>query len=64
RMARHSGAVLRLAKKTLRQTDAENRAEALAAAGQLYVGELMKTADAMEGLTAFLDKRTAEWKHR
>lgn len=64
RMARHSAAALRLAKKALRQTDAANRAQALAAAGELYVNELMKTADAMEGLTAFLEKRTAEWKHR
>lgn len=28
-----------------------------------YLKELMATADAVEGLTAFLDKRTATWRH-
>lgn len=31
---------------------------------RLYLDELMKTEDAREGLTAFLEKRVAVWKHR
>ena len=30
----------------------------------LYLNELMKTADAHEGLTAFIEKRPAVWKHK
>ncbi|MDP1714336.1 MAG: enoyl-CoA hydratase/isomerase family protein [Anaerolineales bacterium] len=31
---------------------------------RLYLDELMKTSDAHEGLTAFMEKRTAVWKHK
>ena len=31
---------------------------------RLYLDELMKTEDAHEGLAAFMEKRTAVWKHR
>ncbi|MBI3164555.1 MAG: enoyl-CoA hydratase/isomerase family protein [Chloroflexi bacterium] len=31
---------------------------------RLYLDELMKTADAYEGLTAFMEKRAAVWKHK
>jgi cyclohexa-1,5-dienecarbonyl-CoA hydratase len=30
----------------------------------LYLGELMKTHDAVEGLTAFIEKRQAKWENR
>ncbi|HUF47717.1 MAG TPA: enoyl-CoA hydratase/isomerase family protein [Vicinamibacterales bacterium] len=39
------------------------RAE-LPALERLYLGELMPTADAVEGLQAFLQKRTPVWRHR
>jgi len=29
----------------------------------IYLDELMKTADAQEGLEAFLEKRRPEWKN-
>lgn len=64
RMARHSGAALRLTKKTLGLGRAAQRAETLAAAGALYIDELMETADAVEGLQAFLEKRKPQWTHR
>jgi cyclohexa-1,5-dienecarbonyl-CoA hydratase len=36
----------------------------LAAVERLYLEELMKTHDAVEGLEAFMGKREAQWKHR
>lgn len=64
RMARHSAAALRLTKRALRAGADAARAEALATAGRLYLGDLMSTHDALEGLHAFLEKRAPEWTHR
>ncbi|HVO34873.1 MAG TPA: enoyl-CoA hydratase/isomerase family protein [Gemmatimonadales bacterium] len=65
RIARHSAAALRVAKRALRSPARERmEAEALAAAGRRYAEELMRTADATEGLTAFLEKRSPAWTHR
>ena len=36
----------------------------LAALEELYLDELMSTRDAVEGLTAFLEKRPARWEDR
>lgn len=36
----------------------------LAAVERLYLEQLMHTHDAVEGLTAFMEKRTARWEHR
>jgi cyclohexa-1,5-dienecarbonyl-CoA hydratase len=63
RMTRHSAAALRNAKRALREATAQARAHALHKAGRIYVDELMKTRDAVEGLTAFTEKRKVEWKH-
>ena len=70
RIARHSGAALRLAKRALRQADgAEGTPGAQPAvgvgrAGRIYLDELMKTEDALEGLRAFLEKREPHWSDR
>jgi cyclohexa-1,5-dienecarbonyl-CoA hydratase len=64
RMARHSGAALRNAKRTLREVTAPARAHALHRAGRIYIDDLMQTQDAVEGLKAFTEKRKAEWQHR
>lgn len=64
RIARHSPAALRFTKKALRAGTAGKRHAAVHASGRIYVDELMATADAVEGLTAFLDKRTPEWTGR
>lgn len=64
RIARHSGAALRATKKTLLDSACRPLDQALKAAGEQYVGELMKTDDALEGLNAFLEKRAPVWRHR
>ncbi|MEK7672132.1 MAG: enoyl-CoA hydratase-related protein [Bacteroidota bacterium] len=38
--------------------------EAIGRAEELYMGEMMKTEDAVEGLKAFLEKRTPVWKNK
>lgn len=65
RIARHSAAALRVAKRALRAPARERAdADALAAAGRRYARDLMRTADATEGLTAFVEQRTPVWSHR
>jgi cyclohexa-1,5-dienecarbonyl-CoA hydratase len=64
RMARHSGAALRQTKRALRAGVAAGRRDALAAAQAIYVDGLMKTEDAVEGLRAFMEKRTPMWTNR
>ncbi len=64
RISRHSAAALRVAKRALRSGEAATRPAAFAAAERLYLHDLMGTADAREGLTAFLEKRQPSWTHR
>lgn len=63
RMARHSGAALRLTKRALRLAR-PGAAVPLEHAGRLYVEQLMATEDAIEGLRAFLEKREPAWRHQ
>lgn len=62
-VTRHSAAALRVGKRMLTDSPDSLR-EALREAGRMYDEELMATADAVEGLTSFLEKRTPEWAHR
>lgn len=69
-MARHSGAALRAAKRTLRAAwasggpgAAASLEDRMADAGRSYLDDLMRTADAREGLQAFLEKRPPRWRH-
>ncbi len=62
-MTRHSAKSLRIAKRALRAC-APAASEALEVAGRIYTEELMETGDALEGLTAFVEKRTAVWSHQ
>jgi len=62
-VTRHSAAALRVGKRMLTDSPDTLR-EALREAGRMYDEELMATADAVEGLTSFLEKRTPEWAHR
>ncbi|HXV90597.1 MAG TPA: enoyl-CoA hydratase/isomerase family protein [Gemmatimonadales bacterium] len=58
RIARHSAATLRLARRALRSPPAFREVAAL------YRDDLMATADAVEGLRAFVEKRDPVWSHR
>jgi cyclohexa-1,5-dienecarbonyl-CoA hydratase len=62
--ARHSAAALRATKRTLLETCGLARAEALGKAAAIYVDDLMRGEDPLEGLHAFLEKRTPVWRHR
>lgn len=59
----HSASSLRLAVKAIRRNLAIDLRSELPALERLYLDELMTTHDAKEGLTAFLEKRTAKWRN-
>lgn len=59
-----SGAVLRIALKGLRELALKDFSAALARSEDLYLNELLRTADVAEGLRAFLEKRKARWSRR
>jgi cyclohexa-1,5-dienecarbonyl-CoA hydratase len=61
-----SGAALRMTKRAMRiaKYQGGDFAEKLDAVEQLYLGPLMDTEDAHEGLTAFMEKRPPKWKNR
>jgi len=58
-----SAPVLRLAKRAAMAGFRRQFADALDHAEQIYLGELMATADAHEGLEAFLAKRRPVWRN-
>jgi cyclohexa-1,5-dienecarbonyl-CoA hydratase len=60
-LASRSAAALRVAKRALRGGAAGW--DAASEVTRLYLHELMRTADAEEGLRSFLEKRTPQWSH-
>ncbi|HID87866.1 MAG TPA: enoyl-CoA hydratase, partial [Anaerolineae bacterium] len=64
KLAGLSGAVLRLTKRAIRLGSIGSFADGLAAVEELYLGPLMATEDANEGLAAFMEKRKPKWKDR
>ena len=56
-----SPATLAVTKKAIYTWDAIHFDKGLARAEKIYLEELMKTADAQEGIRAFMDKRTPKW---
>lgn len=64
KLAKLSGAVLRLTKRAVRVGSAGDFADGLVAVEELYLGPLMETEDAHEGLAAFIEKRSPVWKDR
>jgi cyclohexa-1,5-dienecarbonyl-CoA hydratase len=59
-----SAAAVRHATRAARAAFADRVRARLAAAERAYLEELMQTRDAVEGLTAFIEKRPAVWEHR
>lgn len=58
-----SAEILRLAKKTIKAGLIDDLEPSLKIIEDIYLNELMRTADAQEGLKAFLEKRSPEWKN-
>jgi cyclohexa-1,5-dienecarbonyl-CoA hydratase len=61
-LAPHSPMVLRYAVKAARYDMVERVKAKFANLEKLYITGLMQTKDAVEGLTAFLEKRPAKWE--
>ena len=59
-----SGSALRCAVRAARADLADRIAARIASVERMYVDELMRTHDAVEGLQAFVGKRAAQWQHR
>ncbi len=63
-LAKHSASSLGLAVRAARLGLLERVRAKLAALEGWYAEDLMTTTDAVEGLTAFLEKRPARWEDR
>jgi cyclohexa-1,5-dienecarbonyl-CoA hydratase len=63
RLLAHSASSLRFAVRAARSGLAERFRAEIARLERLYLRELMKTADAVEGLSAFLEKRKPSWSN-
>jgi cyclohexa-1,5-dienecarbonyl-CoA hydratase len=59
-----SASSLRLAAKAVRAGLRARLSVELPEVERIYLKELMATHDAVEGLNAFLEKRTAAWRDR
>lgn len=63
-LLRHSASSLRYAVAASRNRWTKRLERELPELERLYLDELMATADAKEGIRAFVEKRTPEWSHR
>ncbi len=59
-----SSAALRFANRAARAAVAAHYRGSIGATEKLYLGDLMSSEDAVEGITAFLEKRSPLWKNR
>jgi cyclohexa-1,5-dienecarbonyl-CoA hydratase len=64
KLTKLSAAVLRLTKRAVRVGSVGRFADGLAAVEEIYLGPLMATEDANEGLAAFMEKRAPVWRNR
>ena len=63
-LAMLSASSLRFAVQAARLQHLERTKDKIEQVEKLYITELMKSHDALEGLTAFVEKRKANWKNR
>lgn len=63
KLASNSAVVLQLTKRAFIEGATRNYAESIKKIEDIYLHELMNTADANEGLAAFLEKRQPIWKN-
>ena len=59
-----SAPVLKLAKRAVDRGLYVSVAEAMSGVEEIYLKDLMRTEDAHEGLSAFMEKRKPRWKDR
>jgi cyclohexa-1,5-dienecarbonyl-CoA hydratase len=59
-----SASSLRFATRAVRLGLRDRFVDGLRAAERLYLGDLMRTADAQEGIRAFVEKRSPEWRNQ
>jgi cyclohexa-1,5-dienecarbonyl-CoA hydratase len=64
KLANNSAVVLQLTKRAIIEGTNHNYSESIKKIEDIYLNELMKTDDANEGLTAFLEKRPPVWKNK
>lgn len=64
KFAKLSAPVLKYTRKAVFKGLLDDRDKALDKIEKIYLDKLMKTADAQEGLQAFLDKRKPEWQDK
>ena len=62
-LAKLSASSLRYAVQAARLQSVDRLKEKIAQVEKLYIEELMQTHDALEGLTAFVEKRQANWNN-
>jgi cyclohexa-1,5-dienecarbonyl-CoA hydratase len=63
KLSKLSGIVMKLVKEAALAGLNDDLDKGLIKIEEIYLGRLMKTHDAMEGLTAFLEKRKPTWKN-
>ena len=63
KLASNSAVVLQLTKRAFIEGATQNYSESIKKIEDIYLNELMKTNDANEGLSAFLEKRKPIWKN-
>lgn len=63
-MTTHSATALRLTKQLLRKVAGLDFERALKESEELFLGALVGTEDAKEGIVAFLEKRKPQWTHQ
>ena len=64
KLASNSAIVLQLTKRAFIEGANNNYSESIKIIEDIYLNNLMKTNDANEGLTAFLEKRKPNWKNK